>query len=176
MPLIIFSLCFLSHSNLLSWFVIILYHNFVNISSTSLVQICPKYLCIYGFVNNFWTVGAGAHDSPFVRYFSGRRGADPYSVAVWICPRITMKHRLRRYEALATLVWSGNFVAVKRSARKTLRVPKARFIGRSPASRVASQLASCAARRASLKKALACASAFFCVVCPIWMQNRVKPI
>ena len=35
--------------------------------------------------------------------------------------------------------------AVKRSAREVLREPKARFIGRSPASRVASQLASCTA-------------------------------
>ena len=30
-------------------------------------------------------VGAGAHDSPFVRLFSGRRGADPYrdDVGAW---------------------------------------------------------------------------------------------
>ena len=50
-----------------------------------------------------------------------------------------MKHSLRSYEAARC--------AVKRSALKSPRVPKARFIGRSPASRVASQLASCASAR-----------------------------
>ena len=34
--------------------LVILYHNFVNISSV-VVQICPKCRCIYEFVNNFWT-------------------------------------------------------------------------------------------------------------------------
>ena len=34
---------------------IICYHNFTNISTLSQVQICPKCLCIYGFVNKFWT-------------------------------------------------------------------------------------------------------------------------
>ena len=34
--------------------LVILYHNFVNISSV-VVQICPKHRCIYGFVNIFLT-------------------------------------------------------------------------------------------------------------------------
>ena len=46
-----------------------------------------------------------------------------------------MKHSLREYEAQALrLVWSSNFVAVKRSARKPRPVAKPRFIGWSPAS------------------------------------------
>ena len=51
-------------------------------------------------------VGAGAHDSPFVRCFSGRRGADPYDVAVRICPRICFcgvsisKNAFRRFESV----------------------------------------------------------------------------
>ena len=53
----------------------------------------------------FLTVGAGAHDSPFVRCFSGRRGADPYGVAVWICLQFWLcgesisKIAFRRFES-----------------------------------------------------------------------------
>ena len=49
-----------------------------------------------------------------------------------------MKHLLRKYEAATLLPWSThellcNFARMKRSARFSLRVPKARFIGGSPA-------------------------------------------
>ena len=50
---------------------------------------------------------------------------------------------------------------MKRSARYPFRVPKARFIGRRPASRVAAQLASCASARFIEKSTLA--RAFFCL-------------
>ena len=65
------------------------------------------------------------------------------------------KHRLRRYEALAKLVWCVCFANMKRSAPPRPHVAKPHFIGRSPASFFMHR------RCASLKKALAFASAFF---------------
>ena len=62
---------------------------------------------------------------------------------------------IRRYEALATLAWCVCLANMKQSAPPRPYVPKARFIGRSPASFFMHR------RCASLKKALAEASAFF---------------
>ena len=41
------------------------------------VQICPKYRCIYGFVNDFLIVGVDVLGDPFVRICSGRPGGRP---------------------------------------------------------------------------------------------------
>ena len=145
--------------------------------SSVVVQICPKHLCIYGFVNKFWTgrfferllkVCGGSNLSTVLLLWGIyiKKSISP----VRICLQTRKEwNRASHDEIRARLGWnlrrsaSDEIKSASTSCRKAdfiakrFHPPKVDFFRR---------------RRISLQKAPARAGAFCCDVCPIQMQNR----